>query len=280
MSTTTPRTITSVVDEPVWGQDLWQFDQLLTLSCNPHVLKSILGRIFYEPNISCNASGAWLQGAITVLKSRPAQDLNILTRTFSLRSPHLSFLWLGAIIAGLHKGFLKDIRGLLGFNRIDIHEAVWTSTSISFVQDHVPQQQQNATSISRKTEFTLAFLAQGESRYRQPPIYPYPPPGSTAIGDLELEVRLHMACPGGHGLKFSKTTWNCAGGKKEVQETAIMTTTARPTHILGCAALTNPVNYTGLDPGRDISELVTRNVFMWMREMDGFPISERDIYKH
>ncbi|EXL93507.1 hypothetical protein NOF04DRAFT_13801 [Fusarium oxysporum II5] len=89
-----------------------------------------------------------------------------------------------------------------------------------------------------------------------------------------------MACPGGHGLKFSKITWNCAGGKEEVQETAIMTTTAHPTHIPGCAALTNPVNYTGLCPDRDISELVTRNVFMWMREMDGFPISELDIYKH
>ncbi|KAG7421586.1 hypothetical protein Forpe1208_v000121 [Fusarium oxysporum f. sp. rapae] len=163
---------------------------------------------------------------------------------------------------------------------IDIHEAVWTGTSISFVQDHVPQQQQNASSISRKTEFTLAFLAQGESRYRQPPIYPYPPPGTTAIGDLDLEVRLHMACPGGHGLRYSRITWNCAGGKKEVQKTAIVTTTARPTHMPGCAAPTSPVNYTGLDPDRDISELVTKNVFTWMREMDGFPISERDIYKH
>jgi hypothetical protein len=110
--------------------------------------------------------------------------------------PSSEFLWLGAIIAGLHRSFLRGPRGLLGINSIDIHEAAWTGTLISFIQDHVPQQPENTTSVSRRHEFTLAFLTQGIARYRFPPIYPYPPLGSTAVEDLDLDVRLHIACQG------------------------------------------------------------------------------------
>ncbi|KAF5639681.1 immunoglobulin variable region used by the itc63b heavy chain [Fusarium sp. NRRL 52700] len=266
-------------EEPIYGPDIRQFDRLLTLSCNPLGVKSILGSIFYEPGILCNSCGPWLQGTATVLQSGMIQDLDILTRMFSLRSPHLSFLWLGANIAGLHKGFLRGCGGLLGLNRIDIHEASWTGTLISFIQDHVPQQPENTTSISRRHEFTLAFLTQGIARYRYPPIFPYSPLGLTAVEDLDLDVRLHTTCQSGHGLKFSKITWHCAGGKKEVHEAATLTTITRPPSRAKPSA-THLVDYSGLDPGRDVSEQVTRNIFTWMREMDGFPVSERNIYKH
>ncbi|KAF5965914.1 immunoglobulin variable region used by the itc63b heavy chain [Fusarium coicis] len=268
------------IEEPIYGRDIRQFDRLLTLSCNPHGVKSILGSIFYEPSVLCNNCGPWLQGTATVLQSGLIQNLDILTRMFSLRSPHLSFLWLGAIIAGLHRGFLKGPGGLLGLNRIDIHEAAWTGTLISFIQDHAPQQPENTTSISRRHEFTLAFLTQGIARYRFPPIYPYPPLGSTAVEDLDLDVRLHIACLGGHGLQFSKITWNCAGRKKEVQEATTLTTIIRSSLNSSHSAAASLIDYRGLDPDRDVSEQVTRNVFMWMREMDGFPINEREIYKH
>ncbi|KAI8683196.1 hypothetical protein NCS56_00443800 [Fusarium sp. Ph1] len=144
----------------------------------------------------------------------------------------------------------------------------------------VTQQQESATSISRQDEFTLAFLTQGISRYRFPPIYPYPLPGSTAINDLDLDVRLHTACPGGHGLKFSKIIWSCTGRRKEVQEAATLATIVRSRPTSPSLTAANPVDYTRLDPDRDILELATRNVFMWMREMDGFPIGEREIYQH
>ncbi|UPK90967.1 hypothetical protein LCI18_001902 [Fusarium solani-melongenae] len=260
------RTRTSVTpEEPIWGRDLRQFDRLLTLSCNAHGVKSILGSIFYEPGILCNTCGPWLQGTITVLQSRKAGDLDILARAFSLRSPHLSFLWLGAIITGLHKGFLKNLGGLLGLNRIDLHEAAWAGTVLSFVQNPVPQQQESATSISRQDEFTLAFLTQEISRYRFPPIYPYPPPGSTTINDLDLDVRLHIACPGGHGLKFSKNHLELYRREERSSRGG---------------DLGHNIDYTWMDPDRDISELATRNVFMWMRGMDDFPVNEREIYKH
>ncbi|KAF5558564.1 immunoglobulin variable region used by the itc63b heavy chain [Fusarium mexicanum] len=268
------------MNEPIYGQDIRQFDRLLTLSCNHHGVKCILGSIFYEPSILCNTCGPWLQGTATVFQPGLIQDLDILARMFSLRSPHLSFLWLGAIIAGLHRGFLKGPGGLLGLNRIDIHEAAWTRTLISFIQDHVPQQPDNTTSISRRHEGTLAFLTQGTARYRFPPMFPHAPLGSTAVEDLDLDVRLHIACQGGHTLEFSKITWTCAGGKKEVHEAAAMTKVTRPLLKSSQPAATSLVDYRGLDPDRDISKQVTRNIFTWMREMDGFPISERTIYKH
>ncbi|KAF5975636.1 immunoglobulin variable region used by the ITC63b heavy chain [Fusarium bulbicola] len=268
------------MNEPIYGQDIRQFYRLLTLSCNPHGVKSILGSIFYEPSILCNTCGPWLQGTATVFQPGLIQDLDILARMFSLRSPHLSFLWLGAIIAGLHRGFLKGPSGLLGLNRIDIHEAAWTRTLISFIQDHVPQQPDNTTSISRRHEGTLAFLTQGLARYRFPPMFPHAPLGSTAVEDLDLDVRLHIACQGGHTLEFSKITWTCAGGKREVHEAAAMTKVTRPLLKSSQPAATSLVDYRGLDPDRDISEQVTRNIFTWMREMDGFPISERTICKH
>ncbi|KAI3574430.1 hypothetical protein IWW34DRAFT_809974 [Fusarium oxysporum f. sp. albedinis] len=236
------------IEEPICGRDIRQFDRLLTLSCNPHRVKSILGSIFYEPSVLCNTCGPWLQGTATVLQSGLIQNLDILARMFSLRSPHLS------------------PRGLLGINSIDIHEAAWTGTLISFIQDHVPQQPENTTSVSRRHEFTLAFLTQGIARYRFPPIYPYPPLGSTAVEDLDLD--------------FSKITWTCAGSKNEVQEAAALTTIICPSLKSSHPAAASLIDYRGLDPDRVISEQVTRNVFMWMREIDDFPINEREIHKH
>ncbi|KAK2683988.1 hypothetical protein RAB80_001934 [Fusarium oxysporum f. sp. vasinfectum] len=139
---------------------------------------------------------------------------------------------------------------------------------------------QKTTSVSRRHEFTLAFLTQGIARYRFPPIYPYPPLGSTAVEDLDLDVRLHIACQGGHGLELSNITWTCAGSKNEVQEAVALTTIICPSLKSSHPTAASLIDYRGLDPDKDISEQVTRNVFMWMREIDGFPINEREIHKH
>ncbi|KAI1304707.1 hypothetical protein F5Y03DRAFT_406720 [Xylaria venustula] len=125
---------------PIWGEDLHQLDRLLTLSCNSHGMHAVLGSIFYEPNIPSHVCGAWLQGTAALLQSDFVQDLKILASMFSLRSPHLACLWLGAIVTGLHRSFIRNrigMLGLLGFNRIDLHEAAWTGTLHSFIQEPV-----------------------------------------------------------------------------------------------------------------------------------------------
>ncbi|KAM4065106.1 hypothetical protein HRG_004556 [Hirsutella rhossiliensis] len=268
---------------PIWGQDLRQLDRLLTLSCNSWGMKSILGSLFYEPEIPCNVCGAWLQGTIAVLQSEYAQDLHILACMFFIRGPRLSFLWLGAMITGAHKSFLRNLHGLLGLNRIDLHEAAWTGTVLSFIQEPVSYLPNETNSITRADECRLEYLCQGAYKERSPPIYPYPPPGATAIEDLNLDVRTHALCPGKHGLRFSKIRWTCVGGRNEIQEAENICTLSRDTTNLpwpdtGEAAFVPDCHR--LHPRMDLSDMVTRNVFMWMREIDGFPIAERAIYHH
>lgn len=40
------------------------------------------------------------------------------------------------------------------------------------------------------------------------------------------------------------------------------------------------VDYDNYDSDDDTSEMVTRNIFTWLREQDGFPIAERAIREH
>ncbi|RSL88205.1 hypothetical protein CEP52_015291 [Fusarium oligoseptatum] len=116
---------------------LRQFDRLLTLSANARGMKAVLGSIFYESSIPANACGAWLQGTMAVLQLKGTENLHLLARMFFDRSPHISYLWLGGIITGAHKDFLRSTSSLLGLNRIDLHAAAWTGTLLSFIQEPV-----------------------------------------------------------------------------------------------------------------------------------------------
>ncbi|KAJ3454221.1 hypothetical protein MRS44_018115 [Fusarium solani] len=266
---------------PIWGQDLRQFDKLLTLGCNTQGIKSILSSIFYEPDVPCNVCGAWLQGTFALLHSKHTQGVDVLARMFFLRSPHLSFLWLGAIITGAHKNFLRNPRGLLVTDEIDLHEAAWTGTVVSFIQEPVTRLPHDANSIARADEWRLAYLSQGLSEYKFPPLYPYPPPGRTAVEDLDIDVRLHATCPGNHRIRCSKISWNCTGGRREVQEVVderVIFPEITPLRLLNYLPI--EINYDHLDREKDLSEVVTRTVFNWMRGADGFPVAERDIYNH
>ncbi|KAL5592786.1 hypothetical protein FOBRF1_013094 [Fusarium oxysporum] len=138
--------------DSIWGSDVHQFDRLLTLSCNPQGIKSVLGSVFYEPSVQSNLCGAWLQGTFAVLRSKCASDVHGLIHLLSLRSPHLSFLWLGAIITSTHRTFIKDTRSLLGFGVADLHEAAWTGTISSFTQEPVSYHYDDLDHISRANE--------------------------------------------------------------------------------------------------------------------------------
>lgn len=260
-----------------------QFDRLLTLSANAPGMKAVLGSVFYEPGIPANACGAWLQGTMAVLQSKGARNLHVLARMFFDRSPHISYLWLGGIITGAHKDFLRSISGLLGLNRIDLHEAAWTGTLLSFIQEPVSRLHHDSKSISRADECRLMFLSQEPPR-EFPPIYPYPPLGDTDIKDTDLGVHLHAHCPGKHHLGFLSVTWNCVGGRKDIQRTGPISIASRNHHIVDNLQddedTAIEVDYGWLDRERDLSEGVTRNLFTWMRDMDGFTVAERDICRH
>ncbi|KAK6716506.1 hypothetical protein SNK04_007453 [Fusarium graminearum] len=261
---------------------LRQLDRLLTLSVNARGMKAVLGSIFYESGIAANACGAWLQGTAAVLQSKGIKNINHLSRMFFYRSPHISFLWLGGIITGAHKEFLRNTYSLLGLNRIELHAAAWTGTLLSFIQEpmHPIQTSDDKTSISRADECRLMFLIQ-EPRRDFPPIYPYPPLGETNIRDTDLGVQVHAHCPTSHELQFVSIAWNCVGGRKDIQTTGCISPISRDS-MEGSKAKDAKceVDYAFLDRDRDLSEGVTRNMFTWMRDTDGFTVTEREICRH
>lgn len=52
---------------------------------------------------------------------------------------------------------------------------------------------------------------------------------------------------------------------------------AVPIHI---EAVKLPIDYGHLDREKDLSKLVMRSIFTWMRDSDGYPASEEPIYHH
>ena len=259
-----------------------QFDGLLTLSANARRMKAVLGSVFYGPGIPANACGAWLQGTMAVLQSKGSGNLQVLAHMFFDWSPHISYLWLGGIITGAHRDFLRNTSSLLGLNRIDLDEAAWSGTLWSFIQEPVSLLHLDSESISRADECRLMFLTQ-DPPPEFPPIYPYSPLGDTNIQDADLGVQLHAFCPGKHGLRFMSLTWNCVGGRKDIQSTGPISI-ASSIHITSNSFddkdIGIKVDYAWLDRERDLSEGVTSNLFTWMREMNGFTVAERDIYRH
>lgn len=94
-------------------------------------------------------------------------------------------------------------------------------------------------------------------------MYPYPPLGDTKIRDTGLGVQLHARCQGNHGLQFLSLTWNCVGGRKDIETTGPVSVVSRdyivrtPQHEF----MAVEVGYKWLDRERDLSAGVIRNLF-------------------
>ncbi|RTE68301.1 hypothetical protein BHE90_017322 [Fusarium euwallaceae] len=262
-----------------WGKDNRQLDRLLTLGCNTTGIISLLSSIFVEPDIPCNVCGAWLQGAFAVLASEHVQDPHILAHVFMNRSPKLGFLWLGSILIGIQNSIMRWARPVAFL--IDLHAAAWTNTLVSFVQAPVSKPAQGVDVIMRSDEAKLMYLSQTE-HHAQPPTVPFGPFGTTAITDCVLEVQLHAQCKGYHGLSYVSWTWDWQGKNQGVQYPAEATMTPRKlsAEANDDPGNTGPVLYHGLNRERDCSASLTRNMFLWLRGVDGFPVAERAIYGH
>ncbi|KAM7191174.1 immunoglobulin variable region used by the ITC63B heavy chain [Rhypophila sp. PSN 637] len=264
---------------PAWGGEICQLDRLLTLSCNSTGIKALLSSIFFEPDVACNVCGAWLQGSFAFLDSDKARDRHVLLRTFMKRDPDLGFLWLGAFITGAESRCLQDAR--TGWWKVDLTAAACTGTHASFIQEFIRKDHPIIDQITRADECRLMYLSH-ESDHAVPPLFPFAPFGSTAMVDTDLNVRRHSGCSAAHGLGYGGFTWDCQDGKKVEQRTSgARATTIR---VKGREPPgwknTAPVDYGMLDPEEDVSEMVTRNVFTWLRGEDGFPVAERAICEH
>ncbi|KAF7544400.1 hypothetical protein G7Z17_g9990 [Cylindrodendrum hubeiense] len=198
------------IESPLIIENELQLDRLLTLSCNPRGSKALLTSIFFEPDITSNICGFWLQGSLAFLDT--VKDPHTLLRTLIKRDPELGILWLGAFITGTHHRCLRDARA--AWWNIDLNAAAWTGTFMSFIQAPVPT--------------------------------------SSSEGGKKIEQRKHASL-----------------------------TTIRPKYgQLADHGDDIDVDYDGLDSEDENSEMVTRNIFTWLRGEDGFPIAEREIREH
>jgi len=265
----------------VWTGELQQLDRLLTLSCNCLDVQTLLISTFFEPDVPCNLCGAWLQGSFAFLDSDKAKNSQILLRTFVRRDPDLGFLWLGAFITGARSQCLQHARSGGWVGRL-ISAAAWTGTHASFIQDAVRRSPDvGDMEISRADECRLMYLI--NEHHPTPPLFPFPPFGSTLMQDTDLEVRRHARCSATHVLGYGGFTWDCQDGKKVEQQgrSGSPDTAPRPKAGQPDTSGNNiAVDYGALNLVDYVSESVTHNAFMWLRGNDGFPVAERAIREH
>lgn len=262
-----------------WDGGKCQLDRLLALSCNVRGIKALLNSVFFERDIACNVCGAWLQGSFAFLDSGRAKDPRVLLRMLMGRNPSLGSLWAGAFITGAQRRCLQEAR--VAWWKVELNAAAWTGTYASFIQEPMTKIPPDSDEISRADECRLMYLSHGANNITAP-LFPFAPFGSTAMEDTTLDVRKHAQCEGVHSLGYGGFTWDCldSGKAEEVKGDAVA--------IPICANIRAPVDwdasiavdYDGLDFDDESSEMVTRNVFTWLRGDDGFPVAERAIREH
>ena len=256
--------------------DQLQLDKLLTLSCNARATKALLTSVFFEPGVESNICGIWLRDSFAVIST--VKNPHLLLRTLIKRDSSVGFLWLGSFIIGSHHKALGE--GRSGWWKIDLGAAAWTGTLISFVQEQVPHPTAGATSISRADECRLLFLCHGMD-YATPPLFPFPPFGSTDLDDTNLDVHEHSLCGKDHRLSYAGLTWHCSDGKEAIQRPEVPLVAMRQKTGLPLGRSSEvEVDYDDYDLYNDNSEMVTRNIFTWLRGQDGFPVAERAIREH
>ncbi|KAK0113775.1 hypothetical protein ONS95_014025 [Cadophora gregata] len=265
----------------IWT-NLKYLDSLTTLSCNAVGVKSLLNSVFFERGVESNICGAFLQGTFEVLGSETMQDQNVLLRAMMKRDPGLSLLWLGAFITGAQTRALQEARR--GWWKLDLNVAAWTGTLMSFIQEPVAggrvEGEEEEEEISRADECRLLYMSHEQS-YTVPPLFPFAPFGCIATKDTNIEVRQHVRCEARHSLEFKSLSWRCIENNTA---TSIPSPTPplRPKNGYPVPKdISIPITYERLDDeDDDCSEMVTRNIFTWLRDEDGFPVAERDIREH
>ncbi|KAL3419517.1 hypothetical protein PVAG01_09739 [Phlyctema vagabunda] len=97
-------------------------------------------------------------------------------------------------------------------------------------------------------------------------------------GTLMSFIQEPVSAMGRHCLEYEGLTWRCRGGQHvtiTLARTFLRAKNGHPGEGNICIA------YDNLDrEDDDCSEMVTRNIFTWLRDEDGFPVAERTIREH
>ncbi|KAE8330805.1 hypothetical protein BDV39DRAFT_190397 [Aspergillus sergii] len=188
-------------------------------------------------------ANAWLNPAFSVI--------NPILENGNLLAP----LWLGAIMTGIARSELRDIRN--GLTAIDLHAAAWTGTTNSFITLKPGVAQEHT--IRREDECRLLFITASD--------------GYTRHSDTDLAVREHAHC-GCHCFEYHAWDWCLTNG--EIEDPGLKLTPSVGEVLQIGEGLELPPNIPCDD---SLSAGETRSIFQWLR-MSGYPASERAIYQH
>lgn len=254
----------------------------MTLSCNVWGIRSLLHSSFYDADIECNLVSPWLDPAFAMIDPLISQRHYCkLANVLAYRQPRLAPLWIGAILMGVAKSTLTEIR--IGMNAINLPAAAWTGTVRSFITAKPSYDASGSgKSIRREDECRLLFIS-GCDGWARVPLAPWKPFGEIELCDTEIEVHRHAQCGEKHFLEYQYWNWGHMNGK-ELNETSLnlgyLNKDSNP--VIGQQPISHATSSEVflLDPvSESLSELATRGIFEWLRSR-GYPACEKPIYEH
>jgi hypothetical protein len=270
--------LSSSPSEPVFQTQSRLLPFYISLSCNTQGIKALLHGVFYEPNVSCNLVGSWLEGALETIDAIIQQGDSVkLAAVMSRRQPRIGPIWLGAIILGIENQILRPVRA--GFFAVDMLSGAWTSTSHSFIgpRQEIPSRIENLR-ISRADECRLLYIAHPE--HCRIPVCPWEPFGDTDLQDADIEVQEHSYCNGKHCLQYENWAWELQDGRKSAADRGFIPNDwLMDTNDSAFDPLVSPQCRDRSDELEGLSEIATRSIFGWLR-VNGFPLKEREIWRH
>ncbi|GIK06733.1 hypothetical protein Aspvir_002383 [Aspergillus viridinutans] len=245
----------------------------MTLSSDVWGMRSLLCSTFFNADIECNLVSAWLNPAFAVIDPILRNgDMHKLAALLGRRQPRLATLWLGAIIMGIVKSELQDVKN--GLTALDLHAAAWTGTRQSFITSNPGAS--DGQMIRREDECRLLFIASSNEHARAPTT-PWKPFGKSRLCETELEVQKHALC-NCHCFRYKAWYW-CLTNGEELQDLGLGQAMSDETQLNIENACGSPTIQYCYSSSQSLSEGATRGIFEWLR-MTGYPAREKTLYQH
>ncbi|KAK0110105.1 hypothetical protein ONS95_002761 [Cadophora gregata] len=199
-------------DQDQYPTDFRLIGYYMTLSLAPSYFGSALFGIFWEPDVPCNFTGAWLSPISDIL--RPI----LLDNSLELLAKILSFtnvapLWLGVVLCG-PGAIIKSIMPFLDqlrpypYAQPFVDAAAWTGTPQSFMDSHPTGPYLQLGRISRANVWRLrhdCHMNYDDDSFSATPLHGWPPFGTMEVEDIELELHDHLNCS--HQWRYNYWTW-------------------------------------------------------------------------
>jgi hypothetical protein len=248
----------------------------MSLSTNVWGMRSLLCSTFFNPDIPCNLVSAWLNPAFAIIDPfLDERNMDKLAAILGRRQPRLAALWLGAIIMGMAKTVIRDLKN--GLSAPDLHAAAWTGSVQSFITLGIRTLDRQM--ISREDECRLLFITatSAADNHSRVPVYPWKPFGKSHIRDTELEVQQHIQC-NCHCLEYEAWHWSLTNGR-ELQDAGIDQVPLDGNMHVGEALEISRVLHDRDLSSNLLSEGATCGIFGWLRST-GYPACEKSLYQH